>query len=619
VISGAGGVAQIGNGVTILTANNPYSGDTTVTAGTLVVGDPASSGAALSGGGDVSVASGAMFGGYGTITGNVTNDGTIVAGNATPGFGTDPAGTFTIVGDLLNRGTVNLASDPIVGNVLEVRGNYAGAGGAMNINTVLGNDDSPTDKLVISGGTATGDTLVHVNNAGCMGAETTNGIPIVLAINGATTATNAFALDYPALAGAYQYYLFRGGLDGTAPNNWFLRSDFVVTAPPGETLPPGEALPPLGVTLPPGATPPPLPPEVYPPFPPDPPPGVLPPGVYPIIGPRFADYGVVQPIARELGTTMLGTLHERIGDTMTLGNGGTGPAGPVQSAWGRFFGEQIDNNYQAFAAPNANGQIFGFQAGLDLWRGSFIPGQRDAAGLYFAYGNANLNVNGLVTNAAATAYVRSPVGTLGLNGYSVGGYWTHYGPGDWYLDAVVQGTIYGGSADAQFSETDFTSKLPTDGTGVITSLEAGYPLALPALGPRFVLEPQAQILWQHVGFNQANDGIETVALGSTSGVTGRLGVRAQWTIAGANGQVWQPYGRANFWRAWGGNAATNFSDSGVLVPLVEQATWGEVAAGVTFKYTQRLSYYAQFGYQFALTSNTGISGFVGDIGLRYTW
>ncbi len=214
-------------------------------------------------------------------------------------------------------------------------------------------------------------------------------------------------------------------------------------------------------------------------------------------------------------------------------------------------------------------------------------------------------------------------GTLGLNAYSVGGYWTHYGPGGWYIDAVVQGTIYGGNAEAQFSTLDFTSnfstKLPTTGTGVITSLEAGYPVALPMLGPRFILEPQAQILWQHVAFGQNSDDLEIVNLGSTSGVTGRLGLRAQWTIAGANDQVWQPYGRVNFWRAWGGNAATSFGNSAVLVPLVEQATWGEVAAGVTFKYTQQLSYYAQFGYQFALTNNTGISGFIGDIGLRYTW
>ncbi len=51
--------------------------------------------------------------------------------------------------------------------------NYTGAGGTMAINTFLGGDGSPSDKLVISGGTATGNTMVHVTNVGGPGAETT--------------------------------------------------------------------------------------------------------------------------------------------------------------------------------------------------------------------------------------------------------------------------------------------------------------------------------------------------------------------------------------------------------------------------------------------------------------
>ena len=43
-----------------------------------------------------------------------------------------------------------------------------------------------------------------------------------------------------------------------------------------------------------------------------PPPEPLPPGVWPIIGPELATYGVVQPIARQMGLQTLGTLHERI-------------------------------------------------------------------------------------------------------------------------------------------------------------------------------------------------------------------------------------------------------------------------------------------------------------------
>ena len=130
-------------------------------------------------------------------------------------------------------------------------------------------------------------------------------------------------------------------------------------------------------------------------------------------------------------------------------------------------------------------------------------------------------------------------------------YWTHYGPSGWYVDAVLQGTYYNGDATTQFAQ------LPTNGFGFTSSLEGGYPVPLP-LGPRFVLEPQAQIIWQQVRFDQANDGLGPVALGTTSGATGRLGVRGQWTIVSENGQVWQPYVRANLWRDWGAEATTTF-------------------------------------------------------------
>src|SRR6478752_4894784 len=68
---------------------------------------------------------------------------------------------------------------------------------------------------------------------------------------------------------------------------------------------------------------PPEPPILPPILPPDPLPEPLPPGVFPIIGPEIATYGVVQPIARQLGMTTLGTLHERTGDTSLVANMGT--------------------------------------------------------------------------------------------------------------------------------------------------------------------------------------------------------------------------------------------------------------------------------------------------------
>ena len=131
------------------------------------------------------------------------------------------------------------------------------------------------------------------------------------------------------------------------------------------------------------------------------------------------------------------------------------------SVWGRFFGQTIDNHYSAFADPRASGNLGGFQGGVDLLRGSLIAGHYERAGLYGAYGDVNADVDGLVTNPAATAYILTHTGSMNLDAWSAGGYWTHVGPGGWYLDAVLQGTWYYGSASTQFA------RLNTDGTGFI--------------------------------------------------------------------------------------------------------------------------------------------------------
>jgi outer membrane autotransporter protein len=358
-------------------------------------------------------------------------------------------------------------------------------------------------------------------------------------------------------------------------------------------------------------------------LPPDPPAAVLPPGTYPIIGPELATYGVVQPIARQMGLSTLGTFHERVGDAAADAACLTGTFDSVvitktppvcrPPVWGRLFGQQIDNHYQAYADPRASGQVAGIQTGIDLWRGSLISGHSDTAGLYFAYGNGNVGVDGLVTNPAATAYVLQHTGSVNLNAYSVGGYWTHRGPAGWYIDAVLQGSFYSGNATTQFAS------LPTNGTGFTSSLEAGYPIPLPWLGPRFVLEPEGQFIWQRVSFDEANDGLGPVGLGTTSGASGRLGLRGKWTIDDPSGRVWQPFVLVNLWRDWGAEATTIFGiDS---VPLLERATRLEFTGGLSAKILPGLSLYAQAGYQFAVRGTDGgrRDGVKGNFGVHWTW
>jgi len=486
----------------------------------------------------------------------------------------------------INSGTIDLTANPVPGDVLVISGGQTAGqngggvfltnGGRLLVNTVLneGGANSRSDVLVVdSTRLGSAPTAITVDNAGGTGARTVgDGIALVEVLDKSPGASDpgVFTLANGELrGGAFDYRLFHNGLGADAADgNWYLRNTFIEG--------------PLQL---------------------------------PILGPELATDGVVQPIARQMGLAMLGTLHERIGDTLTVENSDPFAEGWGRSGWARFFGQQIDNRYQSYVAPSASGQMFGVQAGFDIWRGSFVPGHRDAAGLYFAYSNSSMDVDGLVTNPAATAYVRTRTGSLSLLGYAGGAYWTHYGPGGWYLDAVLQGTVYNGTATTGFAS------LPTNGSGILTSLEVGYPIRRLPLGPQFILEPQGQVIWQHTSFQPADDGLGRVALGSTSGVTGRLGVRGQWTIDASGGEVWQPYARANLWQNWGGKATTTFG--GVdAVPLLEQSTQLEFAAGVTAKLNPMLSVYAQAGYTFAISGLTdgGLrQGVKGDIGLRLTF
>jgi outer membrane autotransporter protein len=276
--------------------------------------------------------------------------------------------------------------------------------------------------------------------------------------------------------------------------------------------------------------------------------------------------------------------------------------------------QQIDNHYLAYADPRTDGQISGMQVGFDVVRSDeLIAGHKDYGGFYFAYGNANVDVSGLVTNPAATAYVLQPTGALNLNAYSGGAYWTHYGVPGWYVDLTLQGTSYNGGASTEFAT------LKTTGTGFISSLEGGYPIALPQLGFGFVLEPQAQVLWQWTSFDSGNDGLGPVALGTSSETTARLGLKGKWTIVSDSGQVWQPYVRTNVWSDFGPPSVTLFGiDS---VPLISRGQYMDVDAGFTTKIDTHFSAFAEAGYQFAISNEGGgkRDGVKGTAGLRYQW
>ncbi|TCR70584.1 autotransporter outer membrane beta-barrel domain-containing protein [Bosea sp. BK604] len=582
VISGAGSLAQIGSGTTVLTANNSYTGATAVTAGVLAIGNATSPLAALSGGGPVSVAAVATLGGYGSVAGSVTNAGRIAAADAVPAFAGGAKGNFTIAGTLINAGLAQVAGSGI-GNTLTVS-NYVGQNGTVALNTFLGSDGSPSDRLVINGGTASGGSLLAINNVGGPGAATTgNGILVVDAINGATTNQAAFSLAAPVAAGAFEYILFHGGSTTDSTHNWYLRNN-VAPQPSASPPTPGSPLP-----APPVAAP------GSPPLPPPPPAGSAP---IPLYRPEVPVYAAVPATVRRLGLAALGTFHQRQGEQSLLTGQGAFSAG-----WGRVFGERIDQRWSGTVDPEFDGRIWGLQAGLDLYALDRANGHRDRFGLFYGYAGAEGDVRGF-----ALGLLRNSVGKLDLNANSLGIYWTHIGPGNWYVDTVLMHSWLDGDG-----RSDRAIRADIGGTAITASLEGGYPIAL---GAGFTLEPQAQLIWQHLSLDRSFDRFSSVSFDDSDSFTGRIGARLQTSFLLGSAQI-QPYLNVNLWHNFSRTDDVTFGTIDVI-PTRFKGSSLEIGGGVTAKLTANVSLYATGGYVTALGDDKG-HGVQGNLGLRVTW
>ena len=181
----------------------------------------------LTNGSQLTFSSTLTLGDAGTGTGTLSIDptSTVFAGNGAHSIVPFTGGQLVTVN---NAGAINLINGPAAAtDTLTIVGNYVGQGGQLLLQTVLGTDGSPSDRLIISAGAASGQTAINVTNLGGPGDLTTgNGIQVVAATNGATTTTGAFSLGGPVGAGIFEYLLFRGGVTPSpeTDNDWFLRS-----------------------------------------------------------------------------------------------------------------------------------------------------------------------------------------------------------------------------------------------------------------------------------------------------------------------------------------------------------------------------------------------------------
>ncbi len=450
---------------------------------------------------------------------------------------------------------------------------YIGEDGNIGLNTYLDTDGSPSDRLVIDGGSATGTSGLIIANTGGGGALTTsNGILVVDAVNGGVTDPAAFRLVAPAVAGPYEYSLYRSSVDASGPQNWYLRSEL------------GDV--------------------------PD----------TPAYRPEVSLYAAIPSMAAIYGRHIIDTLHERVGEEEQLkGRTDIGEDENFNGFWMRGIGHWGHRDGDARGiydgAPEYDYRFGALQGGMDFYREE-KDDVTDHAGMYLAYGRGRMDVTqNLLTS-------KRDAGRNDFNAFSVGGYWTRFGENGWYLDGVLQATWYGMTTKSnRATEFGFPDQ-DVDGFGFAASIEGGYPFDL---GNGWQLEPQAQLVWQNIDFDDFNDGAADIRYDNLNSLAGRLGARVARTWEAEEATASEParlatvWGRVNLWHEFTAKAQTDISSADGFVPFSADLdeTWVEFGIGGTREVSKNTSVYGNVN--FSTTFDGDNYAWTGKVGLRVNW
>ncbi|HAN8961717.1 TPA: autotransporter outer membrane beta-barrel domain-containing protein [Escherichia coli] len=541
-VSGSGTVRKTGSGSLTVGNNAVWTGQTDIEAGTLILGKTDSP--VMLASSQVNIAKDGILTGFGGVTGNVTNS-----------------------------GTLDLRADA-TGNVLTVVGNYTGNNGTLLMNTVLGDDSSATDKLVIKGD-ASGQTRVAVTNAGGTGAQTLNGIELIHVDGNADSAE--FVQAGRIAAGAYDYTLGRG--QGSNSGNWYLTS--------GKNTPDPEPTP--------------MPD-------PDSKPEAVPGGYDNDLRPEAGSYTANMAAANTMFVTH---LHERLGpvqytDVMTGETKNT-------SMWMRHEGGH--NRWRDGTGQlKTQGNRYVVQLGGDIAQWGWGETDRWHLGVMAGYGNEHNNTDSVRTGYRSKGSV---------NGYSTGLYAT------WFANDETHNGAY---LDTWAQYGWFDNHVKGDGLpgeswkskGLTASLETGYTWKAGEFSGshgslnEWYVQPQAQVVWMGVKADEHRESNGTRVENTGDGnVRTRLGVKT-W-IKGHNrmddgkSREFRPFVEVN-WLHNTREFGTRMN--GVTVHQDGARNIGEVKAGVEGQINDRLNLWGNVGVQ---AGDQGYSDTSAMLGVKYTF
>lgn len=608
-ISGDGGLTKTGSETLIFTGDHLYTGATTVSAGTLQLGNGGTTGSVA---GDIvdnaslvfdhaqDLAFSKTISGSGSVTQNgdgdlqfLTNQTWTGATNINSGsliLGTPSApvslatrqvniapgallgGYGSVAGSVLNQGTLAVAdaaprfTDGPAGSLL-IGGDLVNSGNIVMASPVpastlvvngnyTGNNglltlstalgnDQSATDKLIVHGNTRGNTQVKINNAGGGGASTINGIEIIH-VDG--DSAGKFALQGRVAAGAYDYFLHQG-LPNQANGNWYLRN----------TLPPTPPVPPT-----PSAT---------------------------VLRPEAGSYLANRRIAQEM-------FNQRLEDRTGQAEG--------SSLWLRQTGSR-QGVYDSTGQLKTTTNSYMIQGGGEIALGHFTAKDYLGIGVMLGYGNAHSN-----TSANRSGY-RSKGS---VDGYSGGFYAT------WYQDAETQAGTY---VDSWVQYGRFNGQVKGDDLaaenyhidGFSGSLETGYRIYLSkGEADSLYVTPQAQLIWNGLKADALTEDNGTrVDYPNGDSLQSRLGVRLSREGVSerdkASGKRFTVYAETN-WLHNSNDPAVSLD--GEKVTLAGTRDIGELKLGIEGRVTANLNLWGNVSQQMG---NSGYSATSGVMGVRY--
>ncbi|CAM3969784.1 Autotransporter outer membrane beta-barrel domain-containing protein [Rahnella bruchi] len=565
------GTVIVDSGTTTLTAENTWGGRTLVNGGTLKAG------------------------GENTLSPNssyeVAADGVI-----------DLDGHNQSLGNVSNAGTINLSGQE-AGTVMTINGNYAGNNGLLVFGTALGDDNSTTDRMNVTGDTS-GTSRVAVNNLGGTGAQTLNGIEL---INVGGTSAGEFTQEGRIVAGAWEYHLARG--EGGNSGNWYLSTkaedngggdngggdngggdngggdngggdngggdngggDNGGGDNGGGDNGGGDNGPDIEVLRPEG--------------------GAYTANLY------AADNMFSAPLSDRLGET---EYTDNISGEQKL-----------TSLWMKNTGGHTrfnDNSGQLRTRSNR----YSLLLGGDLATGSSQEGSAWRTGALVGYGNNQSNTLSKESGYNAKGQV---------NGYTTGIYATWYADGNSeqgaYIDGLVQYSWFTNSVRGEeLQEEKYNSK------GLQTTLETGYVFAMGGVNGdndlNWYLQPKASVAWSGIKADQHKENNGTIVQGNgNDNVSSKLGLKVflkgHSTLDDGKNRNFKPFIETN----WIHNTQTRgVSMDGVEISQAGSHNIGEARIGVEGRLTPQFNLTGYAGQQIG---DSGYSDTSAVIGIKYSF